>query len=128
MSLARRRLVGNCPVCSGPFRVAKLRCDGCGATLEGDFDLCRFCRLTPEQQEFVEVFIASRGNIREVERVLGISYPTVRGRLDDVISALGYQVQRPQESRVDRKAILEALDKGEISAEEALRKLQGSDE
>lgn len=121
--MAARRLVGHCPVCDNEFRVTKLTCRACGSSLEGDFELCKFCRLNPEQREFVEVFIASRGNIREVERVLGISYPTVRGRLDDVIRALGYRVQRSAES-VDRKAILEALDRGEISAEEALKKLR----
>lgn len=123
--MATRRLVGQCPVCDNEFRVTRLTCHACGSSLEGDFELCKFCRLSPEQREFVEVFLASRGNIREVERALGISYPTVRSRLDDVIRALGYRVQRPAEAVADRKAILEALDRGEISAEEALKKLRG---
>lgn len=122
MSLAARRLVGQCPVCDGEFHVTRLTCHSCGSSLEGDFELCKFCRLSPEQRQFIEVFIASRGNIREVERVLGISYPTVRGRLDDVIRALGYRVQRSDAP--DRKAILEALDRGEITAEEALKRLR----
>jgi len=124
--MAARRFVGVCPVCDGEFRVTKLTCRSCGASLQGDFELCKFCRLNPEQREFIEVFIASRGNIREVERVLGVSYPTVRGRLDDVIQALGYKVQRSAES-VDRRAVLEALDRGEITAEEALKRLRGGD-
>lgn len=123
--MARHRMVGTCPVCEGDFRVARLTCESCGSSLEGDFELCRFCRLTPQQQHFIEVFIASRGNIREVERVLGVSYPTVRGRLDEVIATLGYRVQ-PSESHVDRKSVLEALDKGEITAEEAVKQLRGS--
>jgi len=126
MFMAARRLVGQCPVCGNEFRVAKLNCHACGSSLEGDFELCKFCQLSPEQREFVEVFIASRGNIREVERVLGISYPTVRSRLDDVIRALGYQVQR-QADAVDRKAVLEALDRGDITAEQALKKLRGEE-
>lgn len=121
--MATRRLVGQCPVCGNDFHVARLTCHSCGSALEGDFELCKFCRLSPEQRQFVEVFIASRGNIREVERVFGISYPTVRSRLDDVIRALGYRVQRSADVP-DRKAILEALDRGEITAEEALKRLR----
>lgn len=122
--MAARRFVGTCPVCDGEFRVTKLTCRSCGSTLEGEFEVCAFCRMTPEQREFVEVFLVSRGNIREVERVLGMSYPTVRARLDDVIRTLGYNVQRPAET-VDRRAVLEALDRGEITAEEALKRLRG---
>src|SRR5690606_16016798 len=118
------RFLLSCPVCGGEFRVTKLTCRSCGSTLEGEFEVCAFCRMTPEQREFVEVFLVSRGNIREVERVLGMSYPTVRARLDDVIRTLGYNVQRPAET-VDRRAVLEALDRGEITAEEALKRLRG---
>jgi len=123
--MTRRRLIGTCPVCAGAFRVTRLTCESCGARLEGDFPLDRFARLTSEQLEFVEVFVTSRGNIREVERVLGVSYPTVRARLDDVIEALGYKAERGARSGVNRKEILEALDRGEITAEEALARLRG---
>lgn len=123
--MTTKRLVGKCPVCDGEFKVTRLACDQCGSALEGEFALCRFCTLSREQQRFVEVFIASRGNIKEVEKALGISYPTVRSRLDEVIQNLGYQVQRP--SAVDRKAVLEALDRGEISAEEAIKQLREAD-
>jgi len=123
--MVSRRVVGSCPVCGGEFRVARLLCASCEASLEGSFELCKFCRLSPEQQRFVEVFVASRGNIREVERVLGVSYPTVRARLDEVIAALGYKVQRSND--VDRRSILEALDRGEITAEEAIQKLRGGE-
>ena len=122
--MRERRLLGRCPVCDEAFRVTRLTCEGCGASLEGNFPLNRFARLTAAQQEFVEVFIAARGNIKEVERTLGVSYPTVRSRLDEVIAALGYPVQRPAGGRAERKEILEALDRGEITAEEALAKLK----
>lgn len=123
--MPERRLIGVCPVCDGEFRVTRLTCEGCGSSLEGSFVLNRFARLTPEQQEFVEVFVASRGNIKEVERLLGMSYPTVRSRLDDVIRALGYPVERGAAEGVDRKAVLEALDRGELTVDEALAKLKG---
>jgi len=71
------------------------------------------------------VFIASRGNIKEVEKILGISYPTVRSRLDDIIQSLGYQVHR--QSSAERRDVLEALDRGEITAEEAIKRLRGSE-
>lgn len=119
------RLVGKCPVCDNDFRVTKMTCNDCGSSLEGDFDLSPLSKLSAEHQRFIEVFIVSRGNIKEVEKNLGISYPTVRARLDGVIEALGYEVDKPSES-VDKKAILEALDRGEVSADEALKKLRSS--
>lgn len=121
--MAERRLLGVCPVCEGEFHVTRLSCCECGSHLEGDFPLNRFARLTEAQQRFVEVFLAARGNIKEVERLLGVSYPTVRARLDEVIQAFGYPVQRGS-GAVDRKAVLEALDRGEITADEALEKLK----
>ncbi|HEX6971259.1 MAG TPA: DUF2089 domain-containing protein [Limnochordia bacterium] len=120
------RLIGRCPVCDAGLQVRRLQCPQCDSALEGRFELCRFCRLETEQQEFIEVFLACRGNIREVERVLGISYPTVRSRLDGVIEALGYKVERGDApSPAQRRQILEMLDRGEITAQEALQKLKG---
>ncbi len=125
----RNRLPGACPVCGSPFDVTHLHCAECGTGLEGRFELCKFCRLTREQQEFIEVFIKSRGNIREVERELGISYPTVRGRLDQAIEALGYRVEAADEEErgARRKAVLDSLSKGEISSEEAIKLLKQAD-
>lgn len=127
VEVAEHRLVGLCPVCGGKLQVRRLQCPQCDSALEGRFELCRFCQLTREQQEFIEVFIASRGNIKEVERVLGISYPTVRNRLDAVIEALGYKVERGETTGpAERRQILEALDRGEMTAQEAIQKLKGS--
>ena len=126
-----KRVLGACPVCGSPMQVTGLHCERCDTSLTGSFELCRFCRLTDEQQWFAEVFIAARGNIKEVERILGISYPTVRSRLDGIIEGLGYQVQRPSEKEEpdvrpeERRQILEALDRGDIGAEEAIRRLKG---
>jgi len=78
--------------------------------------------LSSDQQEFVEVFLVARGNIKEVEKQLGISYPTVRKRLDEVIQGLGYA---PQAERLKREEILEAIEKGEISAKEGIALLKG---
>lgn len=120
---------GKCPVCGENTEVTAISCNGCGTRIEGNFRLCRFCRLTDEQKSFVEAFIKCRGNIKEVERELGISYPTVKNRLEDVAYALGYgftQDYSPHghESAEMRLKILEKLDSGEITVEEALNLLK----
>jgi len=123
----RRPAPGLCPVCGEKFYVAKLHCHRCASTLSGDFEPCRFCALTSEHKAFLEVFIKNRGNIKDVERELGISYPTVRSRLDNVLAALGFKVDDSQD-KVDfaqrRKDILESLGRGEIPADEAVRLLR----
>ena len=115
-------ILSKCPVCGRAMHVTRMHCSACKTTIEGAFEACKFCQLDEEQRQFVEVFLTSRGNIKEVERLLGISYPTVRNRLDTVIEALGYRVEREQDHR--RKEILEALNKGEISSEEAIKLLR----
>lgn len=107
--------------------MTKLHCPSCDTSIEGNFETCKFCQLPNDQRDFVETFIRCRGNIKEVERELGISYPTVRSRLDAVIQALGYPVEsREGEETVAsrRREILEALNKGEISTEEAIKALR----
>lgn len=115
--------MSKCPICGANMEIVKLHCKSCGTSLEGHFSPCKFCQLTREQQEFVEVFLAARGNIKEVERLMGISYPTVRSRLDQVIEILGYRVEY-EEVESQRKEILKALSDGEITAEEAIRLLR----
>lgn len=121
-------LIGKCPICSQDLEVTELECPVCHTKLSGHFDPCKFCKLSPEQRSFAEIFIKNRGNIKEVERELGISYPTVRARLEGVIRALGYTVDDnvPQDVQDagrarQKKEILERLARGEISAQEAAR-------
>jgi len=111
--------------------VSELHCPTCNIKISGQFDLCKFCKLSPEQRAFAEVFIKNRGNIREVEKELGISYPTVRGRLENLIKALGYPVSLEQgdaaaESSIarERKNIIDRLGRGELSPTEAARLLR----
>lgn len=112
------------------MRVVRLRCRGCNSALDGDFELSRFLRLTPEQLYFAETFIRNRGKIKDVEEELGISYPTVVARLDEVIGALGFETERDDEVlREGRSEILDDLSEGRIDAAEAakrLRELQGA--
>lgn len=116
-------VLGYCPVCSSKLQVSKLSCNNCHTSIEGDFHLDKFSYLTKEEKYFIEIFIKNRGNIKEIEKDLGISYPTVRRNLDNVIKALGYDSPAVEEE-VDKKAILERLSKGEISSEEALKLLK----
>ena len=122
----KREALGKCPVCGGELHVTKLSCNKCHTSIEGSFSLCKFCKLSDEQKEFVEIFIKSRGNIKEIEKEMGISYPTVRGKLENVIEALGYS-PKYSEPKVDKKEVLKKLSEGEITSDEALKLLQGEE-
>ena len=115
-----------CPVCHDDLFVTRLVCRNCGTALEGRFTLGRLSQLTPEQLHFVEVFIRCEGKLNRVQEELGLSYPTVRSRLVDVIRALGYEARQERETGEEqRQEILERLARREISSEEAFRLLQG---
>ena len=119
---------GTCPVCGHEMHVVRLRCAHCTTAVEGSFTLPRLARLSPEHQEFVEIFLRAKGKLNRVQEILGISYPTARSRLLDVIRALGYEAepQRPvsRPSPEERKAILDDLAAGRITVEEAVERLQ----
>ena len=118
-------VLGKCPVCGSETEVTRISCDRCDTTIEGHFQLCKFCKLTAEQKAFTDVFIKCRGNIKEVEKELGVSYPTVKNRLEDVASALGYKAEaEPIADTGKRKEVLEKLNSGEISVEEAVSLLK----
>lgn len=122
----KREVLGKCPVCDDELHVSKLSCHNCDTTIEGKFELCKFCKLSLEQKSFVEIFIKSRGNIKEIEKEMGISYPTVRNKLENVIESLGYSPKYPG-PEIDKKEILEKLSRGEITSDEAIKLLQGED-
>lgn len=114
--------VSKCPACGNTeFRVERLACTYCGTAVEGQFTVSRLATLPEEQVAFVETFLKCRGNIKEVERELGISYPTVRSRLDKVIARLGLGEDEQKMSRVE---ILAALERDEMKPEEAVQALR----
>ena len=114
-----------CPVCHDDLLVTRLVCRNCGTGLEGRFSMGRLSQLSPEQLHFVEVFLRSEGKLNRVQEELGLSYPTVRSRLEEVIRALGYEVSEGRGSDDgQRQDVLEKLARGEISSEEALQLLQ----
>ena len=116
-------LLTTCPVCGGPFHVERLGCNRCHAALEGQFSLDWLGRLSREQLEFVKLLVKNRGNINGVAGELKIAYNTARSRLDDIVAALGFSVPTPVD-RPERRALLERLDAGEISVEEAMELLR----
>ena len=118
-----RKSISLCPVCDGRMEPFKLRCSSCHATVEGDFPITRLGLLGEEHQRFVEAFLVARGNIREVERDLGISYPTVRKKLEEVVRALGYASEA---GRMQQHEILDAIDRGELSPQEGIREMRAA--
>ena len=120
-----RQVISRCPVCDGELRVIKLGCESCDTVIENRFALSRFDYLSQEELYFTETFIRCRGNIKEVEKELKISYPTVRARLDSIIKKLGYEDDgRQDEEMIKRESVLKALEQGEITVDEAIRKLK----
>jgi len=117
-----KEVIGICPVCGEKMIVRKIECPHCGTIIESNFELCKYCYLSKEQRELLEVFIKTRGNIREMEKELDLSYPTIRNKLDNLIAALGYEVLH--EPEINKKEILQKLEKGEISVQEALKLLK----
>ena len=83
-------VISTCPVCAGELAITRLHCRSCGTTLEGDFSVGRFGRLSREQLALLESFLRSRGNLRDMERELGLSYPTVRSRVEALVRSLGF--------------------------------------
>ena len=118
-----RKILEACPTCDGELTVTGLHCRSCHTRIESEYSTCRFCRLSQESLDFIEVFVKNRGNIKEMERELEISYPTVRSRLNAVIKELGYEIEAelpaPDEVAEERRAILKRLNEGGITASEA---------
>lgn len=134
-----------CSICGEKLTISRLSCEQCGTTMEGQFTGCRFCSLSPEEELFLLTFIKNRGSIKDVERELGISYPTVRAALDNLIASLGLdqssasasphenipdEPSRKSSRRADsdtaktRKDILKMLSEHRITADEAAKKLK----
>ncbi len=125
----RKRILQECPTCNGALQVRELYCPRCRIRIQGDFEPpnSRLLSLSRKELEFVELFVRLRGNIKEVEKVLGVSYPTVRGMLDGVIKSLGYTVEKPLDSE-KRMEIIEKVSRGELNAEKAAELLRGAPE
>jgi hypothetical protein len=122
--------ITSCPSCRRPLQVTELTCPDCEIKLQGRFERgCKFCALDPEQRRLLDVFLSCRGVVRDMEKALGLSYPTVRGRVDALLAALGYAPAKAEaESKEDRaerrREVIDRLAAGEIDADEAAAALR----
>jgi len=121
-------LPSQCPICGGEVVVTQINCRDCSTTIDGQFSSRTFSQLTQKQMDFVETFVRLEGKITHMEKELGYSYPTIRKLLHDVIRALGYEPGGADDlsklSEEDRQKILNDLDAGTISYEEAMKQLK----
>lgn len=124
----RYQIPGKCSICGHDITVTNFVCTHCRTKTEGEFSPCRFCSLSREQLDFIEAFLKCRGSIKDVEKELNLSYPTIRNRLEDVLQALGLtSPDEPAECKPDKRnsaEILNALEKGEVTPQEALKRLK----
>lgn len=136
--------IATCPICGGELAVTRLHCRSCATTLEGDFNVGRFARLSREQFALLESFLRSKGNLKEMERELGLSYPTVRARVEALLRALGLgddaavedlppestprnsagDAMAAQDVAAARRGVLERLARGDIDAVSAAAELR----
>lgn len=122
------QLIGECPVCQKELTVTRLNCSHCHTAIEGHFSAGRIAQLNPEQMNFVELFIKCEGKLNRVGQELNQTYPSVRGKLDDVIKAMGFTPTPESDIDIDfeekRKELLAQVAAGKISAAEAMKILK----
>ena len=142
-----RKLLESCPTCGGPLYITEVRCERCDTEVRSRYEPCPFCRLTPEQMNFILLFVQSRGNLSDVEKALGVSYPTIRGKLDEIIriistesgskaaevstnSAISTPSSAPTRSTLEanrRREILDQIASGKLSVTDGLAALRGEE-
>jgi hypothetical protein len=122
-------MLTRCPVCGEPLAVTRLHCRSCSTSIEGQFDFGRLGRLSLEQVGFVETFLRCEGKLNRMEREMGLSYPTLRSRLTEVIRQMGYAVgpEALGPSEEERHQVLDELASGKIDSAEAMRRLEAED-
>ncbi len=122
---SHRHAPRDCPVCGDRLALTRLSCEDCGTELSGVFGACDFCALGDEDRQMLRVFLSSRGNMKDVERFLGVSYPTARSRFDALLGRLGINPARDEEPPVERTRdparveVLERLARGELDVDAA---------
>ena len=121
------QILTTCPVCEERLSITRLHCRNCDTTSEGHFDSGRFGRLNADQLVFLETFVRCEGKLIRMEPEMGMSYPTLRARLNEIINAMGFPVG-PDTGRIsdaERHRILDELASGKLASEEAMRLLEG---
>jgi hypothetical protein len=112
-----------CPICHKSLAITRLHCDSCGTTIEGNFQSLGWAGLSPEQLSFLESFIRCEGKLNRMEKEIGLSYPTLRNRLAEIIRAMGFEPGAVEPSEESRRKVLEDVAEGRLTAQDALRKL-----
>lgn len=146
-----RKIIESCPTCNGQLEITQVKCVRCGTEIRSRYSPCDFCRLSEEQSHFLWIFVTNRGNLSEVEKRLGVSYPTVRAKLDEIIDQLrSHEPEAPvempaaprlaevpaqgaysedeessQAGYADRRTILDAVARGELSPAEGAARIRG---
>ena len=120
--MSAKRIGNNCPYCDSPMTVSRMTCHACGVGIDGPFPMDRLANLPVEHQRFIEMFILASGSLKELAEQSGVSYPTVRSRLDKVIESLRQEIAQTQ--RV-KGTILDAVGEGKMTADEAARLIKG---
>ncbi len=115
------KIVVRCPSCEGDLHATRLACETCGTNLDGQFEIPPLLKLRPDDLAFVTAFVRASGSLKEMAKIIGISYPTVRNRLDEIIRNLDVIEKAPQKRR---HAILDALEAGKMTAEDAEKALR----
>ena len=123
-----RKILESCPTCGGPLAITEVRCERCATEVRSHYQPCPFCRLSPEQMNFILLLVQSRGNLSDVEKALGVSYPTIRGKLEEIIRIVAPS-QAPAAAPAEssrRREILAQVAAGNLSAAEGLAALGAS--
>ena len=120
-------LLTRCPICDGEVLATRLDCTNCNGTIEGEFELGLLKRLTADQLQLISLLVKNRGNMNRVATDLGVHYTTVRNRMDELATAMGF-ADAPPPPVLDRQRVdvLEQLGRGDLSPEEALERLKAS--
>lgn len=119
-----------CPICQSNLEVTRLHCTSCDTTLEGRFEMGHFSNLSPEQLNFIFTFVRVEGKLNRMEQELGLSYPTIRNRLHEVIRTLGYEPGKDELNEINeeaRSSVIADLEAGKINADQAMRILRGEE-
>jgi hypothetical protein len=127
-----RKILEQCPTCGGPLVVTELQCRQCRTQVRSRYSPCAFCTLTADQLVFVKLFVEKRGNLREMEKALGVSYPTVRGKLEEIAERLaGAPIPvndapqwSPDAGGEARREVLRLIADGKLSVKEGLSRLR----
>ncbi len=112
-----------CPSCNSKIHISEFHCDACSTSIKGKFQLSSFDCLDENELEFVKVFLATGGRIKEMEKIFNISYPTVKSRLEEIVNKMGIS-DYDFDAKNKKMEILKKLERGEITAQDAVKMIK----